>query len=278
MPQRKIKVGSILNQKHRNEAARLLAKGEIVGVFNRGVCALWFNGGDIKAVKRIWQIKGEARLGRPIALTLDLEEFIPMIDVDLLPTQLQDLIKSPDFKLRVGSLCFIRAPLKEKHQRSIPEHAKSFEGNGICMIQNWDAHGHTPTEQFLNEVKNLGVEYPAVTSMNITGQPEIVNQKEGEEFCKRHGILAFLKDPKAHPGHLGSYTIFTFGQDGIKLERDGNIPAKLFEKIFDLTFDTKGAKKSNYPQLKFPKRIFKNLTGAQIRQAILLYLQRGHNV
>lgn len=275
MPSKKFIVGTLLNKQDRNEAARLLSKGEIVGIFNRGVCALWFDGGNPKAVKKIWKIKGEARLGKSFALTLDLEEFVSMIDLDLLPATLQNLIKSEDFKLRVGSLCFIRAPIKAHHQSSIPPHAKSFEADGVCMIQNWDAFGHTPTEQFLNEVRKLGVAHPGVTSMNITGQREIVDQKIGGEFCKKYGIPIFLKDPKAHPKHIGSYTIFTFGREGIKLDRDGNIPSRLFRKIFGIPIDTKDAKKPNYPQLKFPRTLFRNNTGKDIRSAVLLYLQKG---
>lgn len=273
-----IKAGSLRSQKDRLVAAKLVAEGEVVGIFNRGVCALWFDGANEKTVKKMWKIKGEGRIGRPIALTLSIEEFISMIDVSILPDDVRNLIHAPDFKLQVGSLCFIRAPVKTHHQKSIPPHAKSFESDGVCMIQNWDSFGHHPTEQFLDEVKKMGVKHPAVTSMNTTEQPEIVDQDLGESFCKEHGIPIFLKDPKAHPRHLGSYTIFTFGPQGIKLDRDGNIPARFFRKIFGLSFDTKGAKKPNYPQLKFPNRLFKNLTGAKVREVILLYLKGHSNV
>lgn len=266
-------IGSLLSREDRKKAATEVAKGNAVGIFNRGVCALWFDGGNNKAVKRIWKIKGEGRKGKPVALTLDLEEFIPMIDTDFLPDDVKTLIVSPDFKSRVGSLCFIRAPIKPQHQKSVPDHVKSFEPDGICMVQNWDAYGATPTEKFLNKVRNLGVKHPAVTSMNITGQLEIVDQKEGERFCKKNGIQVFLKDPKAHPKHVGSYTIFTFDRGGIRLERDGNIPGRLFEKILGISINAKHARKSNYSQLKFPKRLLKNLTGAKVREAILLYLQ-----
>lgn len=275
MQLREFKLGSLQNRKDRKLAARLLAQGEIVGIFNRGVCALWFDGANEKAVKRMWQIKGEGRVGRPIALTLGLEEFISMIDIDILPSDVRNLINAPDFKSQVGSLCFIRAPVKTHHQKSIPKHAKSFESGGICMIQNWDPFGHDPTEEFLKKVKRLGVKHPAVTSMNITGQKEIVDQKKGEAFCKKYGIPIFLKDPNAHPQHIGSYTIFTFGKNGIRLERDGNIPAKLFKKIFGIPFDTKGAKKPNYPQIIFPGNLLGGRTGKDVRTAVLLYLQKG---
>ena len=264
----KTKVGSIQTKLDRDQAASLVAKGQIAGIFNRGVCALWFDGGNLSAVKKIWAIKGEGRKGKPIALTLSLEELIPMIDLPKLPQSVQKFLSSPDLKSKIGSLCFIRAPLRDSHFKLIPDHAKSFDG-GICMIQNWDSHGHTPTELFLKKVRQLGVVHPAVTSMNVTGQREIVNQEEGVQFCQDHGIVIFLKDPQAQPLHIGSYTILTLERNGIKLERDGNIPGKLFLKIFGLPIDFKDAKKPNYPQLKFPDTLFKNLTGTKVREIIL---------
>lgn len=266
-------VGSVWNKKDREAAAKLLSAGEIIGIFNRGVCALWFDGGNRKSVKKVSTIKGEGRQSRPIALTLSLEEFIPMLDLDELPNSVKKLFRSSDLKNKIGSLCFIRAPIKKSFQKKIPDEAKSFNEEGICMLQNWDSFGHAPVEKFLNYVRKLGVKHPAVTSMNISGQPEIVNQKEGEIFCKNYSIPIFLKDERSHPDHLGSYTIFTFQKNGIKLERDGNIPGFLFKYIFGLPIYTKDAKSIKHPQLKFPENKMKNLSPSQIRQAILLFIK-----
>ena len=38
-------------------AKTLIKKGEVVGVFNRGVCALWFDGNCENAVKKIWKMR-----------------------------------------------------------------------------------------------------------------------------------------------------------------------------------------------------------------------------
>jgi len=266
-------IGSLWNPADREKAAKLLSKGEIVGVFNRGVCALWFDGNNAKTIERVAVIKGEQRRGRPIALTLSLEEFIPMIDTDKLPRELKKFLLSSDIKHKVGSLCFIRAPLKADFQKNIPKWAKNFEGE-LCMVQNWDSFGHDATEKFLESVKKLGVKHPGVTSMNKTGQAELVNQKEGEEFAKENGVPIFLKDEKAHPKHLGSYTIFTFNKFGIKLERNGNIPAKIFKFIFCLPIDTKNAKSIKHPQLKFPIAEMKKLPPAQIRNQILSFINQ----
>lgn len=266
-----LKVGSLLNIKNRKDAARELARGEIIGIFNRGVCALWFDGGNVKAVEKVSKIKGEKRHSRPVALTLSLDEFVPLIDVDKLPKKTREFLLLPDLKSRIGSLCFIRAPLKSEYLKIVPKNAQNFD-DGICMVQNWDSFGHTPTEKFLTEVKKLGITHPAVTSMNISGEPEIVDQKEGIVFCQRFNIPIFLRDPKAHPTHFGSYTIFTFDKNGIRLERDGNIPAKLFKFIFGFAVNTKSAKPAKHQQLNFPVGRLKKLSPPEIRTAILNFL------
>lgn len=265
-------VGSILNLSDQEYAADLIRAGQVVGVFNRGVCALWFDGGNSQAINEVLRIKGERRLGRPISLTLSLEEFVPMIDFSVLPQSISDLLNDPNVKHRIGSLCFIRAPIKPEYHGKIPDQAKSLSEEGYCLIQNWDSFGHDATEAFLEEVRKRGVIHPAVTSMNTSGSPEIVDQLEGEEFCRENGIKFYLKDPDANPDHVGSYTIFSINQHGITLERDGNIPGRLFEHIFDIPIDTANYKPSKHPQLEFPEQLLQTLPPDKIRQAILMFV------
>lgn len=266
------KVGSLLNKKDRQKAAILVSKGEVAGIYNRGVCALWFNGGDSKAIEKIRKIKGEGRSGKPVALTLSMEGFVSLIDLKMLPEDVKGLLCSPDFKSRVGSLCFIRAPLLMDHREVIPKQAMSFE-DGVCMIQNWDAFGHDLTEHFLLEVGKLGVKHPAVTSMNTSGLPEIVDQKEGEIFCKKFSIPIFLKDPSVHPEHKGSYTIITLDKYGVTLSREGNIPGWIIEQVLGFSLIKDKTKKSNYPPMEFPKSLLKDLPPNQTRIEVLQYLK-----
>ncbi len=263
-------VGSLLNKTDRDNAALEVSKGRIVGIFNRGVCALWFDGGNSKAVSKMKKIKG--RGSKAIALTLSLDEFIPMIDTSKLPKATRDFLSLPDLKSRIGSLLFIRAPLKKDYLNLVPKHAKSIEGE-ICMIQNWDSHGHIPIERFLEKLKSLGVLYPGVTSMNESNKPEIVDQGEAQKFCEDHDIPIFLKDPKAHPLHKGSYTIITLNQNGIKLSRDGNIPGFIIEQILGTPISRDEAKQSHYPQLKFPENLLAGLTPKETRKKVLQYLR-----
>lgn len=265
-------VGSLLNKADRIEAAKLVSRGEVIGIFNRGVCALWFDASKKATLNKIAKIKGEGRKNKAVALTMSLEEFIPMIDMAKLSDPVKKFLLSADLKHKIGSLVFIRAPLKAEYISSIPESAKTFDSRGFCMIQNWDSFGHTAVEQFLTTVKQLGVTHPGVTSMNRSGQPEIVDQIAAQKFCQEQKVPLFLKDPTVHPQYQGSFTIISLEQDGVTLSRDGNIPGWVIEQILGFPLISSNTKQPNYPQLDFPKKLLLGLPPHQIRQQVLGYI------
>lgn len=272
--QKNIKVGSIHNVNDRKSAADFIANGEVIGVFNRGVNALWINGEDLKSVSKINRIKGEKRIGRPIALTVGFEKLIKMIDLKNLSKDVHEFLNlSEDLKKELGSLCFLRLPVKKKFAGELPVAALHTDKNSTIWLQNWDPHGHNSSESLVFAAQQKGVKYPAVTSMNISGKPEIVDQDEAEKFCRENSIGLYLRDPNAHPGLVGSYTIITFSKKGVELTRDGNIPGKIIAMIFNNKLISKNAKKSNYPQRDFPGHLTSGLNSKGIRMAILLYLE-----
>ncbi|MBU3957425.1 hypothetical protein KKI19_04100 [Patescibacteria group bacterium] len=265
-------VGSLLNKGNRNCAAGLITGGEVVGVFNRGVNALWIDGGNQEAVLKLQTIKGELRQNRPVALTIGFERLVNLIDTNALTDEAKQFLDiSGNLKSELGSLCFLRVPLKTEYIVRVPASSLNYEG-GRVWIQSWDPYGHRWTEQFLRSIEGLGVEFPAVTSMNISGEPEIVDQDEGEEFCREHGIPLYLRDPRANSLLKGSYTIITLSERGIELTRDGNIPGRVIEKIIRSPLVTEGVRRSRYPQLEFPDSMFEGLSPKGVRIAALLYL------
>lgn len=268
------KVGSIHNSEDRKLAAKLISDGEIVGVFNRGVNALWINGDDLKSVSKINHIKGEKRIGRPIALTIGFENLIKMIDLKKLSKDVLRFLKfSRNLKKELGSLCFLRVPIKKAYAWELPVSALHVDDKGTIWLQNWDPHGHDSSEKLISDAQKRGVKFPAVTSMNISGEPEIVDQDKAEEFCRKNSITCYLRDPDVHPELVGSYTIITFSKKGIELTRDGNIPGKIIEPIFKNKLISDNTKKSNYPQRDFPLHLIEKLNSSGIRIAILLYLE-----
>lgn len=266
------RIGSIHSSKDREYGIKLLSQGYPIGVFNRGVCAIWGDGSNKKTIDLIEEIKGEDRGVRPVALTLSLDELVPMLDIEKLHPSTRDLfLVVSDLKSKIGSLCFIRAPIKTSHAKKIPQRAKSRE-NGLVFIQNWDAYGHDPTEDLILLAHKFGVNYPVVTSMNKSGHPEIIDQDQGERFCKKEGIPIFLRDPLAHPNLKGSYTIISFDREGVKLIRDGNIPCSIIEKILQLPIDKSQSRKPNHPQMNFPSHLTSGHP-RKIRDAVLLYIK-----
>lgn len=272
------KLGSFLKRRDRKEAAEIVAAGEIIGVFNRGVNAIWLNGAEEVAMDRLYKVKGERRKGKPTALTLDLKYFVQFIDTSHLASEVREFIElSQDLRSHLGSLCFIRAPIKAEYIDVLPAGSLSKDKQGQVWAQSWDPYGHPPAEDLVKRIINLGVRYPAITSMNYSGSPEIVEQSEAGEFCKANNIPIFLKDDKANPLVKGSYTIITLTDKGIELTRDGNIPGRMIQPIFNsLILINDNVVPAKHPQLEFPKYLTEGLSAEGIRMAILLFLE-GRN-
>lgn len=268
------KVGSIWDRVDREYTAGYVLNGGIVGVFNRGVNALWIDAKNHAAVSKLQEIKGEGRQGRPVALTIGFDVFARMIDTNSLTAELQEFLAlSRDLKNELGSLCFIRAPLKPEFIDRVPYSSISVDEKGRTWIQTWDPYGHKPTDDLIRIMVGLGIEFPAVTSMNISGQPEIVDQIGGERFCREYGIPVYLKDEKTRLDLQGSYTIITLSEKGAELTRDGNVPGRAIQSILRVPLITEGARQSNYPQLDFPPHLVDGLSPRGVRMAILLYLE-----
>lgn len=268
------RIGSIWEPSDRKDAAAVIAGGGLVGVSNRGVNAIWMDGKNLEAVERMQAIKGEARGARPVALTIGFDRLKEMIE----PTTLTDevrrfLVATGDLKDHLGSLCFLRVPLKQEYRVAVPASSLSTDTLGRSWIQTWDPFGHEPTEDLIKIAESLGVEYPAVTSMNISGQPEIVDQDEGEEFSRKSGIPIYLRDPRIHDRIQGSYTIITLGDNGVEVTRDGNIPQRVLQPIFGgLVFSTDKMTAPKYPQMEFPDILINGLSAREIRTAVLRYV------
>lgn len=267
------KLGSLENAHDRLKAARLLYRGGVIGFYNRGVNAIIVDGENKKAVKRIKTIKGEGRNGRPVALTIGFEVFLKMVDTSNLTDEVKEILELRDLKKDLGSLCFIRAPLHERFKGEVPAEALLIDDAGDAWIQTWDPHGHDYTEDLINQTLKLGVKFPAITSMNVSGNPEIINQDEAELFCKDHNIDMYLRDENANSKLKGSYTIIALEKRGTRLVREGNIPSWIIEKILNLKIDKKDADEAKYPHMKFPSDELSELPPEEIRSRILSHIR-----
>jgi hypothetical protein len=259
---------------HDNDAqdhvVSLIKKGFPAGIFNRGVCAIWGNGDDYRFVESIQSIKGEKRGEKPLAATLSTERLVKMIDVTMVHSSLIDILTNhEELSVRTGSLCFLRVPITKEAALSLPKSMISFSDEGTPILQNWDPFGHQPVHDLYSKLIKSGIKYPAITSMNISGTPEMVDQKEGEKFSKEKGIPVFLHHPD-YEGVLGGYTILGFDLDGVRIVREGNIKSNVFDYIFpEFKIDKTKAKPSKYPQRDFPLSKIKKLSPKEARITVL---------
>ena len=154
----------------------------------------------------------------------------------------------------------------------MPKSIVSRLEDGTAVIQNWDAIGHKPAHNLFYQMQKVGIRYPAITSMNISGEPEIVNQEEGKQFAKSSGIPLFLHDPKDKGVVTGSYTILNVNTNGLQLIREGNISSKVFDTIFDgIKIDKSSAAPSKHPQINFEEVLALGLSPSDARIAIISY-------
>lgn len=230
-------VASLRSPFARGRAAAIAKEGNPIGSYNRGVCAIWGDGENAQFIKSVADIKGEERNNRPMAASLSTERFAEMLDLSRIPASLHEtFVNARGLANATGSLCFFRAPITESAARSLPPSLVS-RIDGVPIIQNWDPAGHRPTHKLLRAFDHEGIEFPAVTSMNVSGQPEITNQQEGIEFSQAKRIPMFLQDKKDAQRAVGSYTILGLTDRGLALVREGNIPSELIEKLLGVGID-----------------------------------------
>lgn len=254
MKKRSFFSGSVHNPEHLKMAAQRVARGEPVAFENGGVMAIWGDGRSDKFIKTVWSIKGEGRKGRPMALTLKSKDFVKLIDHQQIHPSQRAKLKDYDRLTRTsGSLFFWRVPINSVAVGNLPGHVVS-EDAGIYVIQNWDPVGHKPAENFIREMEQIGIVLPAITSLNVTGEPEIVDAGEAEIFCREHGIFLLL-DSNDKRVRKGSYPIVQASLEGLKLVRHGNIPHEIIESVLEETVNTIGAKDRKYPLAKYPEEI-----------------------
>jgi len=267
-------VASVWDSQAREYAGDLVLQGEAIGTYNRGVCAIWGDGDNPLFPARVAQIKGEKRGERPLAASLRTSTFVDMIDPTKISPDLHELfLKADELAKRTSSLCFIRAPITEAAAAKLPPAMISrSSADGTPIIQNWDPEGHEPTLLLLEQLYKKGVEYPAVTSMNVSGTPELVTEEDGIAFSKKTNIPLFLTDPRDPKKVKGSYTIVGIHQQGIELVRDGNIPASLIEQLLGIPIDTSHARAPSHPQTVFPETLLTDKHPADGRTAILTFV------
>ena len=241
------RVGSSDHAADVTAAADCIAAGRTIGFLNRTVCAL-FGSSDTRAFPdEVIRVKGEKRRTKPVAVFLSAEEIARAVDPAKMPQALVPLMTSPDALRQVlAGLVLLRLPLRPDAAAELPPYLLSRRADGTPVVMTADPGGYQPLQDLFGACRARGVRFLSGTSMNASGQPEIVDQPEGIAFSRQAGLPMFLADR----GHLGwpagSPTILEVRQDDVVLVRDGFIPLWAFEHLLGvpvtLASDTRAAR------------------------------------
>jgi hypothetical protein len=257
-----------------SRAAGLAAAGSPVGFFLGGLCVALGDAGNPVFAEWTVRSKGEGRIGRPLATILPAQEVVPMIDPDGIAPALRHIVLDPsELVARLSPLVFIRLPIRESAARSVPPWLQSRGPDGRPLFQFMDPQGYDPVRRFMEALREQGVRFPGGSSMNVSGQPEVVVREEGIAFAQEKGIPLFLADRLSPIGITGSYPILLFGADGVSLVREGPVPGWVFERLLEHPVDTTATKPATYPQLDVAPALLEGLTPYQVRAAVTLRLQ-----
>ncbi len=273
MTQQQISIAhSVQEQADREEAACRLCDGQVIGQFVRGVCILWIDAENREAADRIYQIKGARRVGRPFSIMLETNSFISILDKEAIHPALYRFFFDPDeLEDRLGALCLVRAPIRKRAAEKLPEYTYTAAEDGTYWIQTWVPCGHKPGRQMLEEMWSLGLRLPGVTSMNVSGEPEIVEQADALAFCEANNVPMFLQDPQDTHVVRGSFPIISIDRRGVHLLRNGHFPPYLFKYLLDGTeIDLSHAIPSKYPiATTHTQEQAREMPAAQIRKELL---------
>jgi hypothetical protein len=257
------------------KAARQIESGDVVGSYIRGVCGLWIDGASAKAINFIDEIKGERRANRPFGTTLDGAEFVRMIDPDQIAPSTRGLFLDADqLRSRLGSLCFLRIPIRKQVGIELPPRLVSQTEEGTYWLQNWIPWGCRSSQLWMEALQGQKIEFPSATSMNVSGNPELVEQEAGVEFCESKGISIFLGDPESRFEVKGSFPILQVDKAGIRLLREGHFPGILFRYLLqEWEIDLSDYKPAKYPLVQIPKELRSgSMAGDALRLALIEHL------
>ncbi len=233
----------------REDAAARIAAGQCVAVFVRSVWVLWLDGANPAAAAEIYRIKGEGRIGRPLAAVLPVERFAALLDPLRIAADVRPIFSDPaTLTARLGALALLRAPVRPEAVAAVPSAMLSQTPDGTRWIQNCVPAGDEPSMDLARTLIARGVAFPAVTSLNRSGQPEITDRRAAEAFCRAQGIPLMLAGAGRRGPVCGSFPILEVGSAGVRVLREGHFPSYLFPHLLGgVAVQTGGAAPAKYP-------------------------------
>jgi hypothetical protein len=204
----------------RARVADLVRTGQLVGTSFASVYGLVGDGARASLGYEVAQIKGRAQLGQPLSVCLPATRLSELIDLaHVHPSYRAWALDGGSLAWTVSSRCYLRVPVRASVARELPPHLLSYV-RGVPYLQSLDPNGMPGIREFMGELWTSGVEYPAVTSMNLSGAPEIVEFPDALRFARAAGLPALLLGP-SYPRSKGSLSILTLDPSGLAMSRMG---------------------------------------------------------
>lgn len=222
--------GDLAAANDHERAVEAMLRGEALAVDNYVVGALNGDGANPAFAEHVQAVKHrEPR--RPYGLTIGAEPFLSLLDFNRLAPEDRPLFSDTDrFVSRLGAVAFVRAPAhparleEEGVPGTVISYVQTTEGR-LPVVQNWTPTGKDNFEAVRALAAQHGINYLAVTSLNLTQEPEITDPAEITAFARENG-LALLTDKgavtAAGNGRIlsGSYPIVVADRDGLTLARN----------------------------------------------------------
>ncbi|MGW4928362.1 hypothetical protein ACWEOH_04340 [Agromyces sp. NPDC004153] len=251
------------------EGVDAIRAGGVVGTHFGTVFGLLVDGSHAGVADEIMAIKGAARGHKPLAVGTRPGRALELIDVASVPPDVRRLAEEPWFADRLAGMVAVRAPASP--QIGIPEHLVS-EVDGRRWVQVFDPLRMPGASELIAAMWSAGVDWVAGTSMNESGQPEIVDLEDAVDFAERHS-LPILFQPEVLHEASGSLPILELHPDeGLRLDRHGIIAHADLETAIGESIDASQATPAHFPPMVVPPGLLDGLDPADAMAELLRLL------
>ena len=264
---------SFKSRRDRERAAAQVTNGAVIGASFATVYGLIGDGHSAVLGEQVAQIKGQTRMGKPLSVCLPARRFSQLLDPAQIHPEVRGLaLDGHALSRTLSSLAFVRAPIRASVAQDLPEDLVSYV-EGTPHLQSLDPGGLPGVRSLMSHLWRRGISYPAITSMNRSGEPEIVTHAEAVEFATTHHLGALFAPPRRSVQRArGSFTILEIGPFGLRAARHGVLPVEVLQRLVVPRIDDALTQEADFPPLAIPSSTFDGLNHYAICRAALLSL------
>jgi hypothetical protein len=259
----------------RQTAARMVRDGSVIGASFGTVYGIIGDGQSPQLQEEVAQIKGAARIGRPLSACLPSRRFSQLLDPDQIHPAVRGLALDGHVLSRtLSSLAFVRAPIRRAVADEVPPCLISYVGE-VPYLQSVDPGGLPGIRSLIATLWRGGVRFPAVSSMNRSGEREIVTRPAAVDFSEGRELPALVVPKQVTQRAQGSFSILEMGPEGVRAARHGVIPIDVLQRLIEVPIDDAVTEQAHYPPLNISSSQLGSLSHYAAARAVLLSLNTG---